>query len=237
MSETWVIVLRVVVVLGAITVHEAAHAWSADRLGDPTGRHAGRMTLNPVPHIDPVGTLLVPILLAVTTGTTFGWAKPVPVNPHNFRHRRIGMMLSALAGPGSNLLAATVLGVVWQLSLVAAGAAGNGALDQAGQASPAVSLLLEFLLVAASINVFLAIFNLIPIPPLDGSRVVPVFLPEGLARSWDELERYGFLFFFLIVFVVPSAVGFSPVGLVFTYVAQPLTRFLLTWGLGLAGIA
>jgi Zn-dependent protease len=236
-SETWVIVLGVVVVIGAITVHEAAHAWSADRLGDPTARHAGRMTLNPVPHIDPVGTILVPVLLAVTTGTPFGWAKPVPINPHNFRHRRMGMMLSALAGPGSNLLAAAVFGVMWQLGISAANAAGGAVVDEAAQATSAAGLLLQFLLMAASINVFLAIFNLIPIPPLDGSRVVPVFLPEDLARRWDELERYGFLFFFLLVFVIPSAVGFSVVGLASTYVAQPLTRFLLTWGLSLAGIA
>jgi Zn-dependent protease len=237
MNDTVVNVLKVLVVIGAITVHESAHAWSADRLGDPTARHAGRMTLNPIPHIDPVGTILVPVLLTVTTGTAFGWAKPVPINPHNFRHRRIGMMLSALAGPGSNLLAAVAFGVAWQIGMVAADAGGPALVEAAALPTSPLGLMIGFFEIAAFVNVFLAVFNLIPIPPLDGSRVVPVFLPEGLAHRWDELERYGFLFFFLLVFVVPSAIGFDPIGLVFTYVARPLTGFLLTWGLGLAGIA
>lgn len=237
MSPTWSIVLGIAVVIAAITVHESAHAWSADRLGDPTARRAGRMTLNPIPHIDPVGTVLVPVLLAVTTGTPFGWAKPVPIDPHNFRHRRIGMMLSALAGPGSNLLLAAVLGGIWQLAIVGAAGAGSSVLGQAGQETSAIGLIDVILRQAAFINVFLAVFNLIPIPPLDGSRVVPVFLSDDLARRWDELERYGFLFFFLLVFVVPSALGFSVVGLVFTYVAEPIRVLLMTWGLRLAGFA
>lgn len=222
------IAIQLFMVLVGITVHEAAHAWASSALGDPTAKNQGRMSLNPIRHIDPVGTVLVPLVLVIAGAPAFGWAKPVPINPAYYRDHRVGMMLSGLAGPASNLLLAALLGLGYQIGVLVAG-------DGAGSGTLAGALAFVFG-VGVIVNTFLAAFNLIPIPPLDGSRVVPVIVPS-LARTWDELEQYGFLLFFVVVFVLPRlAPGLDVIGFAFERVALPLVRILTGW-LGVAPVA
>lgn len=169
----------------AITVHEFAHAWAGNSLGDPTAKHEGRLTLNPVAHIDPLTTLALPFLLIlIGSPIIFGAARPVPFNPYMVRGGKRGAALIALAGPVSNLILAGVVAVLLRLvpSLMAAGS----------------GLLVNFVLV----NIALALFNLIPIPPLDGSRVVYAFAPQPIAEAMERFERTGPLALLIIFFVL-----------------------------------
>lgn len=162
-----------------IILHEVAHGWVADRLGDPTARFMGRLTINPLPHIDPLG-LAVFVLTSALGGFVFGWARPVPVNPRHFRNPAKGMMLVALAGPVTNLLLALVMALLLRVVL---------------EVNPADGPVREFVVLAlhygAGINVGLACLNLLPIPPLDGSRVLAYFLPFNVAVRYMSVERYG----------------------------------------------
>lgn len=181
------IVVWLLPVVFAITVHEVAHGWVAKRCGDDTAARLGRLTLNPLKHIDPVGTLLIPGLMLITfTGFIFGWAKPVPVDGSRLRHPRRAMAWVALAGPLANLVMAVGwalvarLGVVWQWEYA--------------------SLPLIYMGIAGiSINLVLALLNLLPIPPLDGSRVVSALLPLRWAWYYNRLERFGFLLLMLLM--------------------------------------
>ncbi len=168
--------------LFAITVHEAAHGWMAGRFGDRTAELLGRVTLNPAKHIDPVGTIVVPVLMIVMSGFVFGWAKPVPVNGRNLRNPKRDMVPVAFAGPGANLLMALVWALFFHLSVGASAVLGSS---------------LRFFLQMAQIGVFfnmlLMIFNLLPIPPLDGGRVLRGLAPESIGRRLDALERYGLI--------------------------------------------
>lgn len=180
----------------SLSVHEYAHAWSAWRLGDDTASRAGRMTLNPLAHIDPVGTLLIPIARMFFPGVPlFGWAKPVPIDPTRFRRgisMPTGMLLSALAGPLSNLLLAVLstvgLGLLYRFAPnVLQGDSGVGAL----------------LLMMMQLNISLAVFNLIPIPPLDGSRIVEWLLPYRLRAGWDAFCRMSPFLLILLFYAAP----------------------------------
>ncbi len=164
----------------SLAVHESAHAWVAERLGDPTGRLLGRVTLNPIAHIDPFLTILLPLFTYSLMGVPFGAGKPVPVNVLNLRNPRRDWMLVALAGPASNIAFALVTTAAWWL------------LDSM-HLVPRESLGILILRVGVWLNVVLAVFNLIPIPALDGSRVVGYLLPRGMADRWYDLDRYGFL--------------------------------------------
>jgi Zn-dependent protease len=183
--------LIAVPVLFAITVHEAAHGWVANRLGDPTAAMLGRVTFNPIKHIDPVGTIAVPLVIYLTSKTLlgvpflFGWAKPVPVDWRRLRHPRWDMALVAIAGPAVNLLMA----IGWGLLLSALGAT-LGLIDL-----PVVVLdaLVEMCLIGVLINLFLMALNMIPLLPLDGGRVLSALLPRALARGFARLEPYGLL--------------------------------------------
>jgi len=169
-------------VLLAITVHEAAHGWVALRLGDKTAMMLGRLTLNPIKHIDPIGTLLVPGLLLVMGGFIFGWAKPVPVTWENLRNPKRDMAFVALAGPLSNLLMALMWAAIMKLGLV---------LATSGSAELVALPLIYMGGAGITINLMLMVLNLLPLPPLDGSRVVSSMLPDPLAWQYNQLERWG----------------------------------------------
>lgn len=164
----------------AITVHEAAHGWVASKLGDPTAKQLGRLTLNPIPHIDPVGTIILPIAMLLLSGFIFGWAKPVPVNIRNFQEPRKDMALVALAGPASNLMMALFWGLMWKLAVILPDS----------MHWFAVPLLLMGK-IGITFNLILMVLNLLPLPPLDGSRVLSWLLPTQLALKLDKIEPYG----------------------------------------------
>lgn len=177
------VIFQIVVLIMSVVVHEVSHGLAANYLGDPTARLAGRLSLNPLKHLDPVGSIVVPLLLFVLrAGFLFGWARPVPVNPYNLRGR-FGEAVVASAGPLSNLLLALVFGLFLRF--------GDSALPQAFSNIAAVVVL---------INIVLAVFNSIPLPPLDGSKVLFALLPLSGQRVRDVLERYGF--FIVLIFVV-----------------------------------
>jgi Zn-dependent protease len=189
MPDLSTIIARVLVLIIAFTVHELAHALTADYLGDPTPRRMGRITLNPLKHLDPIGTILL-----IVAG--FGWAKPVMVNPMNMRgNPRTSMAVVAAAGPLSNLIMAAIAAVFFRLGLVS--------FTQASGAFSASFLLSEFIW----INLILAFFNLIPIPPLDGSKILFAILPGELVYRLRPLEQFGFLILMAVVFFVPAALN------------------------------
>ena len=193
MIET--IVYVVPVLLFSVIVHECAHGYVAEWWGDPTARMLGRLTLNPLPHIDLFGSILVPgMLLLSGSGILFGWAKPVPVTPENFRDRRMGDITVSIAGPVSNILLALGFAAVLAGAGMIAGGAGP---------SEAVWRLCTY---GILLNFVLAVFNLLPIPPLDGSHVVANLLPRPAAYAYRSLGQYGLLIVFLLLFI-PGLLG------------------------------
>jgi Zn-dependent protease len=175
------IVVWALPVLFAITVHEVSHGWVARRLGDPTAEMMGRLTLNPLKHIDPIGTVAIPLLLLLLGGFIFGWAKPVPVTYQNLHNPKRDMAIVALAGPLSNLLMAIGWGIIAKIGLLLL-----GSLPFAGQ--PLVYMGQAGII----INVILMVLNLLPLPPLDGGRVMVGILPGPLAYKFSRIEPYGF---------------------------------------------
>ena len=194
MMDELTIIQRIAVwvlpVVFAITVHEVAHGWVAKKYGDNTASSLGRLTLNPIKHIDLFGTIILPGLLLVTgTGFIFGWAKPVPVDPRNFKNPLKDMAIVALAGPVSNLLMAVFWALITRLGVFI------------GTGAEAISLPLIYTGVAGiSINLVLALINLLPIPPLDGSRILTGILPSYWAWQYNRLERYGFIILLLLLY-------------------------------------
>ncbi len=189
------------ILLFSIVVHEVAHGWMALRLGDPTARDLGRLTLNPVPHIDPVGSILVPLISYVATGTVFiAWAKPVPVNPANFRNYRRDDILVSVVGPLSNLVVAFVCVVLFILTDKLFG---PSELIAAGVSQQAVSYLQKMFYAGIPLNIFLAVFNLIPVPPLDGSHVLASLMPEKAAMQYRQLGFAGILIVIILMRMAP----------------------------------
>ena len=183
------IVIAAVPIIFAITVHEVAHGWVASKLGDPTAKLAGRLTLNPVKHIDPLGTIVVPLVMIVLTPFAFGWAKPVPVDWRNLDSPRRDMALVAAAGPGANI----VMLLLWTLLLSVLFTEGIAVSYQE-------SLLIEMAKVGIIINIVLIALNLLPLPPLDGSRIVTAFLSPAAAYKYNLLERWGLPILVVLIF-------------------------------------
>ena len=219
----------IVPLIFAIVFHEVAHGLMARRLGDPTAQEQGRLSLNPLKHVDPVGTVLVPGALKLMGLPVFGWAKPVPVNFARLGHPRRDMMLVGAAGPGSNLAMAAMAALVLGLVLRPYG----GAQEPAGVMDFIVLNLRNFI----SINVFLALFNLLPIPPFDGSHIVEGLLPTDAARRYGELRKYGFLLVIGLIVVLPQLIsGFDPVGFLIGRPVNWLIKLYLSLAHGVAGI-
>ncbi len=174
----------------AIVFHEVAHGWTANMLGDPTARMLGRLSLNPLKHVDPVLTVILPLLTYLWTGIAFGGAKPIPVTPQNFRRPRRDMAVVALAGPMSNVAMAGIwLGFGWLMGTLA-------------RQSPQLMPLIYMAAVGWQVNLMVAVFNLIPIPPLDGSRVIAPLLPRAGVRLMDRIEPYGLFIIFALIFLI-----------------------------------
>jgi Zn-dependent protease len=194
-----------VILIGSLTFHEAAHAWTADKLGDPTARALGRLSLNPVVHIDVIGTLVFPLIAMMTGVPLIGWAKPVPVDMRRLRAPRRDFAIVALAGPISNLILASVGAVIF-----------NAMYDpelMTGDEVVANALIMFVLL-----NVLLAVFNMIPIPPLDGGNVLMGVLPESMAVMIDKLRPWGFLLLYVLM-----------LSGILSEIVLPVQRLILNW--------
>jgi Zn-dependent protease len=198
------------VLVASLSVHEAAHAWTADKLGDPTARMLGRVSLNPARHVDPIGTIAFPLIALLTRLPLLGWARPVPVNTRNFRNPRRDFVFVAAAGPVSNLLLAAVGAVAWQF--IATG------LSERELAEALVGPVPLFVLLLIEVNVLLAVFNMIPVPPLDGGNVLGGLLPYRLAVEFDRLRPYG-----IIILYVLMLTG------VLARVIEPVKEVIISW--------
>jgi Zn-dependent protease len=223
MSGDWAATLRdattwILPVIFAVTFHEAAHGFIAYRLGDDTAWRLGRVTFNPLKHIDPFGTVILPALLLVTSGFLFGYAKPVPVDFGRLRHPRRDMVLVALAGPGTNVLLAIASSLLFY------------GVDRTP--SVAADWLAHNLVNSLQINAVLCVFNMLPLPPLDGGRVAVGLLPRPLARPLAQLEPYGMLIlmglFILSYAGISKILGFSLLGWLIGGPTEALIRFVLT---------
>ena len=201
-----------VVLIASLSVHEAAHAWTAHRLGDPTAERLGRLSLNPAVHVDPIGTLLFPLIAMLTRLPLIGWAKPVPVDPRFLKHPKRDFAIIAAAGPASNIVMAVIGAVVFAVM------PGVVPGDIAGRAvfTPLMQLVLQFIF----INVLLAVFNMIPVPPLDGGNVLLGVLPPAGARVIEQLRPYGFLILYALRLTGVLGTLLGPV-------AQYVFRFLV----------
>jgi Zn-dependent protease len=193
----------------AIVFHEVAHGWTALALGDPTAKERNRLSLNPIRHVDPFGTLILPGLLLLSGVPAFGWAKPVPVIKSRLRNPRFGMMAVAAAGPGTNLLMAT-------LGAVVLGLLSRAHVPTDGLSGFAIASLYSFIM----INIFLALFNLLPLPPFDGSHIVEGLLPPRAARVYEKLRPFGFPLLFLVLLVIPYF--FPKLGIIERVVLPPV---------------
>lgn len=211
MSDGQQVVIYLVALLFSVCFHEAAHGWVAWRNGDPTAKLAGRITLNPIPHVDIFGSILFPALLLWSgVGILLAWAKPVPVDPRNFRNPRKGFAWVSVAGPGSNLLLAAIAAVIIHLwSAAGVGIEGHGA--PSGGVRVALPLLL-LLITLVKVNVYLALFNLLPIPPLDGGHFLVGVLPPGQSTALQRVEPFGMFIIMALAFskilwmvIVPGA--------------------------------
>ena len=202
MPDFQTLLIYIIPLLFAITLHEAAHGWAASKLGDHTARMMGRVTLDPTKHIDPIGTIAIPlVLLLSSSGFIFGWAKPVPINFNALRNGKNGMIWVALAGPGANI----VMAICWLFVMIIA-------------IKMNITVLIEMGRIGILVNCVLAVFNLLPIPPLDGSRVISALLPNRIAYQYNQLEQYGLYILLGLMFLG----GFN-------YLVRPWVELILGW--------
>ncbi len=218
------IICSILSFIPAIVCHEAMHGFAAYKLGDPTAKRAGRLSMNPLKHIDPFGTVIMPLLLMAMSMPVFGYAKPVPYNPAYFKDPRKGDLIVGLAGPAANLVLAFLAAVVaWVLY------------------TPAHTLVVEnelfsyfymmFLPMFALINLYLMFFNLLPIPPLDGSSIFAFFLPRKYLPTYYKVQRYAFPIFMIAVILVPYVLNFNPIGLYLNATAGNVANLLFPFSI------
>ena len=215
------LLLSAVAVILGIVVHESAHALAAYVLGDPTARSRGRFSLNPLNHIDPFGTVLLPLLLMLAGGPVFAYAKPVPVYLGNLKHPERDEVLVALAGPVSNVLLAAVFAALYG-ALRAAVIAGALPLELAYTLS-------GFLITALVTNLSLAFFNLIPLPPLDGSTIIVPFLKGEALRTYRRIQAYAMPILIVVLYLLPSFTGIDLIGVYFDFTVYPLANWMLSF--------
>lgn len=210
-------ILWLVLLIPSITFHEFMHGYAAYRLGDPTAKNAGRLTLNPIKSMDPFGSVLLPLLMYASGGPIFGYAKPVPYNPMYFKNLRKGEVITGFAGPAANLVLALVGAALAWLAVPLYNAAPNVWywMSLVGYTLTLTNLVLMF-------------FNLLPIPPLDGSSIVPMFLPDSAMRGWYQIQRYSFVVLIALLWVLPTLIpGLDPIGAYFKYTVYPIMSLLL----------
>lgn len=217
-----IITIALALIIG-ITFHETAHAAVAWLLGDRTARERGRMSLNPLNHIDPFGTVILPLLMVAVGGPVFAFAKPVPIYLGNLKHPKRDEVLVALAGPASNILlaviAAALMRPLWQLAI--AGVLSLTLFEGA----------FSFLLYLLSVNLSLAFFNLIPLPPLDGSSILVLFLKGRALNSYYQIQRYAMPILIIVLYFLPRLTGIDLIGVYFDLTVYPLEDALLSWAL------
>lgn len=211
------IVLPVALVMFAAVLHEVAHGWVAYKCGDNTAKNAGRLTLNPAKHLDPFGSVILPVIMAIAGGPVFAFAKPVPYNPNNLRHPRRDELLVALAGPASNLLQALV------------GAAIFRSVEPLYVSASQVTLywILYLLNLYVYVNLILMFFNLIPLPPLDGSAIVSPFLSGKARMAYYKVQAYSMPILLVVLYVIPTVLRVDPLGTYLTWTATGLSNVLL----------
>lgn len=204
----------------ALVVHEVSHGYAAYKLGDPTAKAAGRLSLNPLKHIDPFGTVILPLLLMIMHWPIFGYAKPVPYNPSYFKDPRKGDCITGLAGPFSNLVMALIAAFIMQIINLLFG---NLALTN----YVGYFIYGMFLPMFILINLYLMFFNLIPIPPLDGSSIIAVFIPEKYLPKWYSIQHYAFPIFMICIIAIPYVFGFNPFSWYLNATAGNLAELLI----------
>ncbi|MDO4182956.1 MAG: site-2 protease family protein [Coriobacteriia bacterium] len=215
------IICNVLAFIPAIVLHEVSHGFAAYKLGDPTAKSAGRLSLNPLKHVDPFGTVLMPLMLMLLNWPVFGYAKPVPYNPRYFKDPRKGDLIVGLAGPAANLVQALVgAGLLWALFPVADSLAGNVVF---------VYFYGLFLPLFVLINLYLMFFNLIPVPPLDGSSVLALLIPQKHLGTYYRVQQYALPVFFIVVLVLPYVLHFNPIGWYLNVTAGNLFNVLMPY--------
>ena len=221
MSSIAYILIEILCFIPAIVLHEMSHGFAAYKLGDPTAKRQGRLSFNPLKHIDVFGTILLPLLLALMNLPVFGYAKPVPYNPAYFKDRRKGELIVGLAGPAANLaqalVAAALAWILWILLPV-----------QTLAATSTVFLYFYYLFLPlyALLNLYLMFFNLIPVPPLDGSSIIGFFLPESALPTYYKVQRYAMPVFLIVCILLPYILDFNPIGVYLNFTAGNLANFL-----------
>jgi Zn-dependent protease len=209
--------LYIIIIFSSI-IHEYAHGWMAYQLGDSTAERMGRLTLNPFAHIDPFGTVFLPLALLLTSGIFIGYAKPVPFDPRNLRNPRRDTSLVGIAGPASNILIAIVLGLIVRFF-------GDSLLSINAGTFFSSGLFVEFLRDIVLINIWLALFNLIPVPPLDGSKVLLGIIPKAFGGAYEAMERMGFASIIIAIFIAGMVIPYLVYPLFNLFVGQPFIVF------------